>query len=466
MKKHDLQPTDDNIRNTFYNDLIGRNKDLVYFIRIIDSINESYSIALDSYWGSGKTFFVKQVKMILDANNEFTYDAVKEKDKVISKWNSLLGNDTININCHIPIYYDAWSNDNDKDPILSIIYQIIQTVGKYADIKEQKGLSSVFALAGDIFELVKGFNPLEIAKKLKGENPLEEIMQAKSLQEKIDEFIESLIPEHGERLLIIIDELDRCNPEFAVKLLERIKHYFNNDRVTFVFAVNLAELQHTIKHHYGVNFNASRYLDRFFDLPIKLPAIDIDKFIESQDVYAGIYDFDRSMKSVIKKYNLQLREILRYITISKYIVANEAYFGSSQIRNARNVIIHIIIPIVSALIITENKQYLEFVNGNDSSPLLEFYEDKGNVKNVIHYLGLLLSDNPFVTLETLENSLYEQDRLKNLLNDFYNALFNKTEELKVGKCTIDNAERDYLKNVVSLLSDNTIKMIAKEEIGV
>ena len=67
MRKNDLQPTDDNIRSTFYNDSIGRNKDLVNFIKIIASIDESYSIALDSYWGSGKTFFVKQVKMILDA---------------------------------------------------------------------------------------------------------------------------------------------------------------------------------------------------------------------------------------------------------------------------------------------------------------------------------------------------------------------------------------------------------------
>ena len=66
MKKHDLQPTDDNIRNTFIRDSIGRNKDLVNVIKIIDSIDESFSIALDSYWGSGKTFFVKQVKMILD----------------------------------------------------------------------------------------------------------------------------------------------------------------------------------------------------------------------------------------------------------------------------------------------------------------------------------------------------------------------------------------------------------------
>ena len=464
MKKHDLQPTDDNIRSTFYNDSIGRNKDIVNFIKIIDSIDESYSIALNSYWGSGKTFFVKQVKMILDAVTEESYTKVEGDAAVLSKWVQISQN--MQLKKHVPIYYDAWANDCDDDPIYSLVYQMILDTENNKGIKDKISLSDVLSVAGKITGAIAGFDPNDIADAFKKGDFLETLRERKDIDKRIEEYIDKLLPNGCDRLLIIVDELDRCNPEFAVKLLERIKHYFNNDRVTFVFAVNLAELQHTIKHHYGVNFNASRYLDRFFDLPIKLPAIDIDKFIESQDVYAGIYDFDSSMKSVIKKYNLQLREILRYITVSKYIVANDAYFGSSQIRNARNVIIHVIIPIVSALIITENKQYLEFVNGNDSSPLLEFYKDKDNVKNVIHYLSLLLSDNPIVTLETLENSLYEQDRLKNLLNDFYNALFNKTEELKVGKCTIDNAERDYLKNVVSLLSDNTIKMIAKEEIGV
>ena len=467
MKKHDLQPTPDNIRNTFIRDSIGRNKDLLYFIKIIDSIDESFSIALDSYWGSGKTFFVKQVKLILDANNEFTYDSVEEKDKVIEKWNKLLGEDKINTDYHIPIYYDAWANDNDNDPILSIVYQIIQTVGNHADIKEQKGLSSVFNLAGDIFELVKGFNPLELAKKLKSENPLEAIIQTKSLKERIDEFIESLIPEHGERLLIIIDELDRCNPEFAVKLLERIKHYFNNDKVTFVFSVNLAELQHTIKHHYGADFNASRYLDRFFDLPIKLPPVNMDYFLASQGIYNRNFVFDDSMKTVIKRYNLQLREISRYIAVSKYIVAKEAYEDSFQIRNARNVIIHVIIPIVSALIITENKQYLEFVNGKDSSPLIEFYEDPENISNVSHYLGFLLPEppgNPLVNSGV--NKIYDPNYIKNLLNDFYNALLNKTGDIKIGKCTIDDNERQYFRSRISLLSENTIKMIDKNEVGV
>ena len=458
MKKQDLQPTDDNIRSTFYEDSIGRNKELVNFIRIIDSINESYSIALDSYWGSGKTFFVKQVKMILDAKTEESYGEVEGKKQVVATWNKISNN--MQLKKHVPIYYDAWQNDCDDDPIYSLVYQIALDTANIKGLNDKISFSDIIAAAGKLTGAITGFDPNEIAASLKKTDFLEKMRSRKKIESRVKLFLNRLLPDDCDRLLIIIDELDRCNPEFAVKLLERIKHYFNNDRITFVFAVNLAELQHTVKHHYGTDFNASRYLDRFFDLPVKLPPVDIDSYLESQGLYERNYVFDASMKAVIKKYNLQLREISRYISVSKYIVANEAYSDSFTIRNARNVIIHVIVPIVSALIITENQQYLEFVNGKDNSPLLDFYSDQSNVENVSHYLNFLLPEkkgNPLV--DTSNISIRNQEYLKAQLKNLYDALFNKTGECEVGVCLIDNNERRNFRRIVSLLSDNTIKMI-------
>ena len=103
--KHDLQPTDDNIRNTFINDSIGRNAYLLNFIRMLNSLDESYSIALDSYWGSGKTFFVKQVKMILDAKNDASFSQVDCKEEVIRKWEEV--SHGMELKSYVPIYYDA-----------------------------------------------------------------------------------------------------------------------------------------------------------------------------------------------------------------------------------------------------------------------------------------------------------------------------------------------------------------------
>ena len=51
----------------------------------------------------------------------------------------------------------------------------------------------------------------------------------------VDTFFNDILPERGDRLVIFIDELDRCKPTYAIKLLERIKHYFNQEKITFVF---------------------------------------------------------------------------------------------------------------------------------------------------------------------------------------------------------------------------------------
>ena len=280
MRKHDLQPTPDNIRNTFIRDSIGRNKDLANFIKIINSIDESYSIALDSYWGSGKTFFVNQVKMILDAKTEESYGEVEGKEQILSTWERISQNMTLKK--YVPIYYDAWQNDCDDDPIYSLIYQMTLDTENIKVLKDRINFSDVLnvagkitgVIAGKLSEHLAGVNPNEIVEDLRKGDFLKTLRARKEIDKRIEEYIGKLLPKGCDRLLIIIDELDRCNPEFAVKLLERIKHYFNNEKVTFVFSVNLAELQHTIKRHYGSGFDASRYIDRFFDLRVTLPQID------------------------------------------------------------------------------------------------------------------------------------------------------------------------------------------------
>lgn len=70
MKTYEILPTDKNLVQTLIDDTIGRDSDVFRFVNILNSIDCSYSVALDGRWGSGKTFFVKQAKLVLDANNE------------------------------------------------------------------------------------------------------------------------------------------------------------------------------------------------------------------------------------------------------------------------------------------------------------------------------------------------------------------------------------------------------------
>ena len=85
--------------------------------------------------------------------------------------------------------------------------------------------------------------------------------------------------ELGKPLVIMIDELDRCRPSYAIELLEVAKHLFAVDNVVFVLAVNRAELVHSVKALYGSGFDAEGYLRRFFDLDFQLPEPDRKRFV-------------------------------------------------------------------------------------------------------------------------------------------------------------------------------------------
>src|SRR5690606_3475713 len=75
-----------------------------------------------------------------------------------------------------------------------------------------------------------------------------------------------------ERIVIFVDELDRCRPDFAISMLESIKHVFNVEGVQFVLVTNAEQLRASIRHVYGLNEqNSRRYLDKFVGYSFALP---------------------------------------------------------------------------------------------------------------------------------------------------------------------------------------------------
>ncbi|MGL5524761.1 MAG: KAP family P-loop NTPase fold protein [Aeromonas veronii] len=79
---------------------------------------------------------------------------------------------------------------------------------------------------------------------------------------------------------ILIDELDRCRPSYAVEMLETIKHIFDIKGVVFVLATDTEQLQHAIKVIYGDGFDAESYLGRFFHRRFTLGSISRREFIK------------------------------------------------------------------------------------------------------------------------------------------------------------------------------------------
>ena len=377
MKSLDLTPTNENVYNSLINDSIGRGEFVRQFVKMLNAIEDNCTIALEGNWGSGKTFFVKQVKMVLDAHNP-NYQPVngfltEERRKIIkekcSEFNTEDG--STELKPQLCVYYDAWQNDNDEDPILSLVYSIVKETGSDFSFKKNSTLN----IFSELINLVCNKDISKLIKVLKGEIALDLIKETKDEAEKVSEFLQSLLPEVGKRLIVFVDELDRCKPSYAVKLLERIKHYFLDEEITFVFSVNINELQHTIKKHYGSDFDATRYLDRFFDLRATLPKFDLEKYYANIGFELNEKMFNYVCASVINKYQFEMRNIAKYIRLAKIAVPKSVRKGDMLFvpeKRASFIYNTYVIPIMIGLKLTDAKRFENFVNGKDCTPLLDF----------------------------------------------------------------------------------------------
>lgn len=116
---------------------------------------------------------------------------------------------------------------------------------------------------------------------------LPEIEELNSQRESFENFkkllksTSSWLSDNDKRLVVIIDELDRCKPTFAIQTLEIVKHIFDIENLTFIFAIDIHQLSHSIECVYGQGIDSTGYLCRFFDYIAKLPTSDITSYIQN-----------------------------------------------------------------------------------------------------------------------------------------------------------------------------------------
>lgn len=455
MKKLELSPTDDNIIATLKENILGRNTELGYFLELLNHFEDAYSIAIDGKWGSGKTFFVKQAKLALETCNVSISMDGEQRTSIKEMLSSVIK--VGELQPQYPIYYDAWEHDSDIDPILSLIYSIIEAY----DYFETFGIESKNALfdVGQkiIDKVVPGSGAVvsALSELFKTSNILDGQKNKETLQGDIQDFLHSLMNENGNRLVIFIDELDRCRPDFAVKLLERIKHYFVDEQITFVFSVNLEELSNSVRHFYGESFNAGRYLGRFFDLIIKLHPVNLDNYYNKIGL-GDYYYYDYTIRTVISSFHLELRDIIRFISVSQLIkdtikkIPNMIHWDMDQ-RDTLTFCGFFVVPIMVGINIVQPELYGKFIRGGEEHLFVT------TIKNLNQHdmLGTILLSNKetFLPTETGKKIIDIEKRADSL----YQALFGSEneDEIVIGKLTINQGVRNKLLEISSLLSNFT-----------
>ena len=245
-------------------DALERQKFSRHLTNLVNSVrNAPFCVAVDGGWGSGKTFFLKRWRA------EFA-----RKDKAVSRQGNV-------------IYFNAWEDDFHVDPLTAIIGQLQEEI---KDPMLKKAVDSCVQFCNSIFKKVslgllgKGLGNVSVTKEdwqtgvdVTVEEYLKTRKNVTELKNRLEELAKTVRNKTKLPLVIIVDELDRCRPTFAIELLERVKHVVGVPGVIFVFGVNLKELEKSIQSIYG-DIDATDYLRRFFDVGMTLPKAEASKY--------------------------------------------------------------------------------------------------------------------------------------------------------------------------------------------
>lgn len=443
MKNYSISPTDQNAVELLKGNPLGRNDAVFRFLQLINSIDESCSIALNGEWGSGKTIFIKQIKLILDYSNSQSSLPHDLREHIASMGKQI----PECANCST-VYYDAWANDDNDDPILSLVYETIASKQSNFSSENER---SLLGLVGKILDAVTARPISHILEQVKEESPFAPVKTRENIHALIREFLDELILERGNRLVIFIDELDRCRPAYAIQLLERIKHYFDDERVTFVFSVNLTQLQYAVKSYYGHFFDATRYLDKFFDLRISLPEIDYRRFIEYKfSFFSSGYIYDEICTRVAQCFSFTLREVERYmrlIRIAAYKKSHNHGETSFPRQKALQFGLLYFVPVMIGLSMSDMDAYSRFIAGENFDILCKVLSCM-TVYTYQEWLGISKADHANINSAVMEK-----------IKEAYNTVFADTGngvranyETRIGKmCFTEQTKREIM-DIATLLA--------------
>lgn len=293
-------------------------------LNLISNSSDELVLALDAPWGAGKSTFIKMWQGLLHQND-------------------------------IPnIYFDAFENDYQQDAFLALTSQIYSLIDQTSSAKQKNfkskavaalktvsragirvGVKAITAGLLDGSELDETGNVKDASKEtseLVDKYVSHQLDKAKQDRENLCQFKQSLSELCEElcsenKVVFIIDELDRCRPDFALSLLESIKHLFSVPQLTFVLVMNSKQLEEAVKCKYGAGVDANRYLQKFISLWTTLPTkTDRTGSVRVQYLNTcldnmGFNDNTRAAQvsmelyaELIEYFNMSLREIEKSLT--------------------------------------------------------------------------------------------------------------------------------------------------------
>jgi len=382
IKRVDIEPTEEELIELIKHDLVGRNEDITDLIFIIDSIDGGYSIFVDGTWGCGKTFFIKQTELVLRTLNK------KIDDRKVDNLTEINAFKNFSISkSYLPFYYNAWMYDSNLDPLITLVGNLASGSIKWKDKIGAKKWEIVRTLVDSIFDMIGLRFSLKNIKDAMNDHTLDSLTEEMEIRKKFEKLIDLLLGDN-DKLILFIDELDRCSPAFAMKLLERVKFIFGYEKVILIFSTNAYQLANMVKKMYGNDTDGHSYLTRFYDMKLPLRPIDMKQYLSAiRGLGPSATWFSAAVAEAASTLNM--RECNRYIQEleAHYDVASE-YKGTTSSSgfgryNEYIIVECVIFPILLSLKTKSETIYFEIIRGEGKDHFLNLMKHSAILKTCI-----------------------------------------------------------------------------------
>lgn len=306
----------------FANCKLNRKKYSVVLTSIINAYPEGFVLAINNKWGSGKTTFIKMWEQELKDNNYKT------------------------------VYFNAWENDFENNPLVALMGELKSVTKKDVDPDFEHILKKAAILSKHVIPVFvkaiadKYIDTNEIKDTIVGltegltnvfENDVNEYSAKKKsivdFRKSLSHFIANT--NDGKPLIFIIDELDRCRPNYSVSILEQIKHFFTVPNIVFVLSIDKQQLGNAVRGVYGSDkIDADEYLRRFIDIEYSIPEPDKDIFHKYLYSY---FKFDEFLEKESRTTHYELiSDKKAFLQVSDILFSN----GSITLRQQEKIFSH------------------------------------------------------------------------------------------------------------------------------
>lgn len=269
--------TDDKLnRKEFLNDLFNIFDNFGYYD------DGGLTISINGKYGSGKSTLL---------------NFLEEKNKDEQKY-------------HV-IKYDAWQNNLFNNPLIPILYALnkLETTGS----KILSGAKSVLKSIPKILtSTLANAHSMDLSSLMVNENIFAEY---KIYTEEISKYKKILADFcKNKKVILLIDELDRCLPEYQIKVLETLYNVFKIPNLILVIAIDRTQLEHTIKNIFGNEQNVSGYLSKFIQYEIDLPDTENNKYLQTLILFNCQYPEAKNIcAKMFEIANLSIRDSLQIV---------------------------------------------------------------------------------------------------------------------------------------------------------